>query len=1079
MKRIFTLLFFALFLSNCVFSQVTSSSIYGKVLDDKKEEVIGAVVRVLHVESGSIYGAQTDYEGNYRIVGMRVGGPYTVTITYVGFNKSEQTGIQLSLGEAYELNIDLKEAKTELKEVVVKSDKGNPLNNQKPGTVQQISNEQIKSLPTMGRSLGDITRLVPQGSGNVSIGGSNSSIPSFGGADVRFNNISIDGSVFNNSFGLSPTPGGQTGANFISLDAVEQIQVSLAPYDVRQGGFTGAGVNMVTRSGTNTWKGSVFYNFRNQNLAGQKVSGESLNLNDFSVNQIGFRLGGPIIKDKLFFFVNAEIEKRLDPGTTYRAKTDSLDQGTGVTRVLESDLTKIQSFLIEKYGYNPGSFQDYYLHTFSNKGVLKVDYNISARHKLVFRTNYLYSYRDLPIAASGSFSGRRDNAFAMSFENSNFRQYNHLLSGIVELNSMLKENLANNLKVGLTYNKDYRDNTNIFPLVDILQGGRNYITFGTDPFTPNNKVSTSTFQFSDNLSYYKGKHYFSAGVSFEYFDFKNVFTPYFQGQFAFKSLDDFYKSAAGDTSVVLQRYRQGYSTTGNQIPTANTRSNFSSIYAQDEYTFKKWVLTAGVRIDYSSFAKTAKENIAVTTMNFIDQNGASTQYNTGTLPKPSLLVSPRFGFNYKHSESIRVRGGTGLFTGRPAFVFIGNQVSNNGISQGSIFSNNTNQFPFNSTPSYYTPANPALPSSYSLSLTQNNYRYPQVWRSSLAIDKKINWKELVVSLEGVVTKQINNFRYINANQSALKDSMKFNGPDTRQRYYGSYGLASSDRINAPVTDAIVLVNTKEGFAYTVTFKAEMKPGKLSSVFIAYNFGVAKDLGSAGSVSYNSWASYFTVNGNNNPTLSFSDYDQRHRWVAAISQKINWSQSQSTNITLFAEARNGSRFSYAYAGDMNGDGLFGNDLIYVPKDKSEMNFENYTSGSITYTAAEQADAFDAFIEKDAYLKTRRGMYAERNAAIMPWVNRIDLSISHDVSKQKMGGLQIRLDVFNFAHIFNSNWGVASVPQNTNPLQFMSTDAQGKPVYRMVAVNNSLNYSSFTNSKNISDTWQVQLGVRYTF
>jgi hypothetical protein len=1051
----------------------------GKVIDAKKEEIIGAVVQVIHQESGSLYGAQTNYEGNYRIIGMRVGGPYTVQVSYVGYVKSEIKGVYLALGESFELNIELKQANTELKEVVVSSNKGNPLNSQKPGTVQQISSEQIKNMPTMGRSLGDLTRLVPQGSGNVNVGSGNSTIPSFGGADVRFNNISIDGSVFNNSFGLSPTPGGQTGANFISLDAVEQIQVSIAPYDVRQGGFTGAGVNMVTRSGTNNFKGSVFYNFRNQNLAGQKVAGSTLELNDFSVNQVGFRLGGPIIKDKLFFFVNAEIEKRLDPGTTFSAKKDSLSQGSSITRVKEEDLLNIQSFLKEKYGYNPGNYQDYYLHTFSNKGVFKLDYNISNRHKLVFRTNYLYSYRDQTVANSGSFSGRRDNAFAMSFEKSNFRQYNNLVSGIVELNSMVKANLSNNLKVGYTLNNDYRDNTAIFPLVDILEGGRNYISFGTDPFTPNNKVSTKTFQLSNNLSYFVGKHYFSGGLSFEHFNFTNVFTPYFQGQFAFKSLNDFYRSANGDTSVVLQRFRQGYSTTGDNVPEANTRSVFASVYGPDEYTFKKLVITLGVRLDYTSFAETAKENTAVSAMQFLDQNGESVQYNTGKLPGSTILVSPRMGFNYKHSETIRVRGGSGLFAGRPAFVFIGNQVSNNGISQGAIFENNTSKYPFNSTPGYYTPGNPAFPSSYSLSLTQNNYQYPQVWRSSLAIDKKVDWHELLLSIEGVFTKQLNNFRYFNANQSALKDSMKFNGPDTRTRYYGSYGVPNSDRINAPVTDAIVLINSKEGYAYTITLKAELKPTLLSNLFVAYNFGVAKDLGSAGSVSYNSWASYFTVNGNNNLDLSYSDYDQRHRLVAAVSKKLNWNKSQSTNFTLFFEARNGNRFSYAYSGDMNGDGLFGNDLLYVPIDKSELVFEAYSVGATTFTASEQADAFDAFVEQDAYLKTRRGDYAERNGAIMPWVNRFDLSITHDFMNQKLGGFQLRIDMFNFANLINSNWGVASLPTNTNPLQYRSTNSNGNPVYRMVAVNESIKYNSYANSRTISDTWQLQVGLRYTF
>lgn len=1079
----FLLLIMVCFNFGALNAQVTTSSMTGHVIDNKKEDVIGAVVKAVHTESGTIYGAQTDAMGNYRIMGMRVGGPYKVTVTYIGLATQEFTGIYLTLGEVYQKDFVLQEENKTLKEIVVKAEPNDPLKRAKAGTTQQISNVQLTRLPTLSRSLGDFTRLVPQGAAGVNLGSNSSPIPSFGGTDVRFSNISIDGSVFNNSFGISPTPGGQTGSSFISLDAIEQIQVSIAPYDVKQGGFTGAGVNMVTRSGTNELHGSVFYNFRNNAIAGSKIDGQSIAFNEFTNHQLGFRLGGPIIKDKLFFFVNSEIEQRFDPGTAYRAAKDTNDAGPNVTRVLESDLNTLSNFLSEKYGYQTGAFQDYQLSTFSNKGVVKIDYNLSPKHKMVIRANYLYSYRDIPIVNSGSFNGRRDNLFAMAFENSNFRQYNNLISGIAELNTMLNNKTSNSLKIGYTLSKDYRDNSNVFPLVDILENGRNYISFGTDPFSSNNEVKTGTFQLTDYVTRYSGNHLFTAGISVEHFNFKNIFTPYYQGQFAFNSLNDFYQSAAGDTSITLRRFRSGYSTgLAGDIPEAITKSWFASMYVQDEYNKGRWNLNFGLRADYAAFAETALNNAAVEKMNFRDAEGNSVKYKTSELPKPSLLLSPRFGASYKLNDQVRLRGGTGLFTGRPAYVFIGNQVSNNGLLNGTIFVNNTKAYPFNPNPGYYTPANPSLPGTYSLSLSENNYKIPQVWRSNLAVEKRLAWLEMLLSAEAVFTKQINNFWYQNVNQTALADTMKFSGPDNRPRYYGSYNNNfNGNNLNASVTDAIVLSNSNQGYAYTLTLKAECKPGKNSFALFAYNFGRAVDLGSAGSVAYNSWASYYTTQGNNYPQLSTSDYEQRHRLFGVFSQQIAWRKQQQTTISLFGEWFSPSRYTYTYQGDMNGDGIVGNDLLYIPKDRSEYNFATYTANGITFTKEMQEEAFEAFVNQDKYLKTRKGKYTERNEASLPFIGRIDLSIAHELKmgSNKKGNLQLRADVFNFLNLLNSSWGVAKVPINTTPLELTSIDNQGKPVYRMTAVNNSLNYASYQSSQTLSNVWQMQLGVRYTF
>lgn len=1103
-------------------AQVTTSSMAGVVKDSKGETLIGATVQAVHTPSGTSYGVVTNENGRFVINNMRIGGPYKVTVSYVGYKTFELALPSLKLGETSKLDLQLAEDAMALDAVEVVYQRNALINNGKTGSSTNISNTTLNALPTLNRSLEDFTRLNP----NVRGGGGQNAL-SFAGMDNRFNNLTIDGSVFNNSFGLQALPGSQTNSTPISLDAVEQIQINLAPYDVKQGGFAGAGINAVTRSGTNDVSGSVFFNNRGNNFVGKKDyfgNKTSQSTTSFSVNQVGFRVGGPLIKNKLFFFVNGEMENRVDPGTTFFAeKSDGSNKGLATTtRVKEQDLIDVANILKSKYNYDPGAWENYNLATKSYKGLVRLDYNLSKNHKINVRFNTLKSQRDVPISSSGGFNGRRDNAFGMVYSTSNYVIHNDIYSGIAELNSTLSSKMANKLIVGYTANRDYREELTpkAFPTVDILEGGRNYITFGSEPFTPNNKLNSDTYQFIDQLTYSMGKHTLGAGVSYERFKFENVFTPTVNGQYVFNSLSDFKKAVNGD-SVMYNRYVLQYSVKPDRSPWSSVVSvNQIGAYLQDEWDIKdNFRLTLGVRVDVPIFDKLDRNvyynpqidttgAIATGFQKPVDTDGKFTTekvlLSTYDLPKANPNFSPRIGFNWDpfSNKSTQIRGGIGLFSGRPAFVWLANQAGNNGMLSGQIndISNtsnadktkwtviNTKKYPFTENVEAYEPSTVTRPAkSYNIAATDPGFRFPQVLRTSLAIDQKLPGG-FVATLEGMYSNTINDMFYYQANLKA--PTKTFAGADNRPRYdntkYVSY-----------VTDATVLSNTGKSYGYFITAKLEKTPSKGLGAMIAYTFGTAKDMISAGSIAFSSWRDNLSVNGNNYVDLAYSNNDQRHRAVGAITYRFEYPIIQSkflgaTQVSLLAESYNQGRYSFTYSGDMNGDGVAGNDLIYVPKDQSEMNFEEFkgkkaNGTEIIFTVDDQKKAFDAFINQNDYLKERRGKYAERNGGIFPFVSRFDFNFVQElrpVIKGKTHTIQLRADIFNIGNLFNNKWGVGYRTNTSAPLTYSKVDANGTPIYKMTLVkdsngDDSINYSTFTRTVNLQDLWQAQLGIRYTF
>lgn len=1063
---------------------ITTATISGQVTDKNGESLPGANVIALHLPSGTTYGSASRADGRFTLPGMRIGGPYKVTVSFVGYQEFSQEGITLTLGQNFILDPVLTETGVELEEIVVSTN--SVLNDERTGASTNIGVAALNSLPTIGRNISDFTRLTPQANGR-----------SFSGADARFNNLTIDGSIFNNSFGLSDVPGGQTNSTPISLDAIQEVQVNIAPFDVRQGGFTGAGVNAVTRSGTNEFSGSVFFNTRNEKFVGDRAKDEDVVTQDFNVKQQGFRIGGPVIKDKLFFFINGEMERREDPATQYVALRPGVnDNDANVSRVLASDLDALRNYLINTFSYDPGAYENYALETRSDKALIRLDYNLNQRNKFSIRYNYLKSSRDVPTSNSGSFNDRRDNGFAMNFQNANYVINNDINSIIAEHN-FLGNRISNNVIAGFTANRDYRSSLGgIFPLVDILEDGRNYTNFGYEPFTPNNVLNTDTWQFQDNFTYYAGKHTLTAGINFEAFKFENTFTPTYYGQFVYNSLQDFYddtdNTPANDPE--LRRYQLTYSNLENSaLPTATTQARQISFYVQDELQVgANFKLTAGLRVDIPSFKKTALENTQVAGYTFKDESGNPITVSTSQLPKAQALWSPRLGFNWDvlGDRSIQVRGGTGIFSGRPAFVWISNQLGNNGILTGSLRDDNTTgEYPFNpDVTAYNLPPNPGQPaSSYNIAVTDPNFKYPQTWKTNIAVDKQLPFG-IIGSVEFIYNKEVNNVTYINANLEPASGSLS--GPDNRPTYPG-IGLSgsaqnSANRVNDNITDAILLKNTDKGRGYSATIKFERPTTNGLSAMIAYNYSNTKDLMSAGSIAFSSWRDNFSVNGNNLPALGFSNNDLRHRIIAAVTYRKEYAGHFASQVSLFYQAQNQGRFSYRINGDLNGDQTTSNDLMYVPNDANELTFEEYTitvdGNPVTFTSEQQAAAFNNFINQDDYLSSRRGQYAERNGVLMPFVSTLDFSFVQEFFmdvKGKRNTLQFRVDVFNFGNLLNNKWGVGNTIVNSSPLQFRSINGSGVPVYRFSAVNNELQTATYRTRVGIEDVWQMQLGVRYIF
>jgi len=1089
MKKTIWVSLLSLFVTIASFGQITTSALSGVVKNEKGETLVGATVHAVHQPTGSEYRANTNKSGSYTIPAVRVGGPYLLHVSYVGYRMAEISDINTLLGVTSNVDVVLISENKVLSEITVVGNKNSLFSKDKTGASQQFGKRELMTIPITGaRTINGITKYNPFGDGS-----------SFGAQDSRLNNFTIDGSQFNNGFGLgsSAQAGGRTGSTAISLDALEQLQVNVAPFDIRQSGFVGAGINAVTRSGTNKIEGSVYQTQRDNSskYVGDKAYGVPVTASKFDEKVWGFRLGAPIIKNKLFIFGNYESLVKTEPGTTWISDGSPLT-GSQISRVKYSDMQTLSNFMKDKFGYVTGPWEGYSNSNESSKFLVRVDWNINEKNKLTARYVHHNSSAEINISNSQSAgAGNRTTQFnAMSFKNSGYIIMDNTRSAVVELNSKVSNTLHNNLIVG--YDKQIEDRaylSQMFPTIDIREGAATYTSVGFDPFTPSNKLDYGTFHITNNVTKYLNKHTLVGGINLERYRSNNLFYPASNGVYIFNSLSDFYTAAnqslanGGKPSTLAPaRFQMRYSALpNNEEPMQVLKVTRLDFYGQDEYqATENLKLTFGLRGAVIDFDNTALENKTVSSMTFA--NGE--KFNTGNLPKTQLLWEPRFGFNYNHKgqSKTQVRGGTGIFTGRPPYVFVSNQVGNNGVLTGfiDVSGSAAAQYGFTANPNqYFTPATPTLPSTFDLAFTDPKYKFPQVWKTNLAVDQKLPLG-FVGSAEILLNRTINAVHYYNANQDVPVGTLS--GVDTRAKF------ANTDpgvRVNDNVSMGAVLTNKNGAYHNSLTLKLEypVKKGLWGS--FAWTTAKSKDFMSAGSIASGSWQSVRTVNGNNDVRLSLSDNFMKNRFVGLLGYRIEYGKKYggATTITLGYVGQQNNPFSYFVAGDLNGDRVRDNELIFVPMKGSDIKFQPLTVGTRVYTEAEQQTAFDFFISQDPYLSKRRGQYAERNGGILPYLNRFDLSVAQDVFVkigEERNSFQIRFDILNFGNMINDKWGVSQRATAPAILNFVSYNTSGEPTYRLstqklVDGTTILARDSYQRNSSVFDVWTAQLGVRYTF
>jgi hypothetical protein len=1133
---------------------VTTASLSGKITDQKGESLPGTNVVAMHVPSGTTYGTISLADGRYFIPGMRIGGPYTVKVSFVGYKEQIQENISLGLGQTLVLDFKMVDESTQLQEVTVSAVKDPVLNSDKMGASSNFNVNQIQRLPSIGRDFRDFTSLTPQAGGSSF---------SFGGRSNLYNNLTIDGATVNNVFGLNPLPAGQSNATPFSLDAIQEVTVSLSPYDVRQGNFTGAGISAVTRSGNNELQGSVYYFFRNESMAGSKINGQSSPIPSFNYNNYGFRLGGPIIKNKLFFFVNAEFEKRTDPfytnnvrpnkstpiGSIYTQATDDNDPETGIGDV-QGGLTY---FLKNTLKYDPGVYKNFNRATESQRYVVRFDYNINQNNKLTIRGNITNAFQDQFPSGSAGFGptlpgGRGNTVNVLSFSSSFYRINNNQYSVTAELNTTLNGGkMSNNLVVGYSAFRDFRQNAGglavpNFPTVDILgPNGQNMVSFGPDPFTPNNKLDQDVAQINDNFNIYLKNHQVTIGTANELYSFNNVFTQLVNGVYRYNSLADFYADAQTSTTATARPAVYTTQYVAVQGGPSATAAKWSAAtlggFVQDEYTgIKNLKIIGGVRVDVPVYLTDLPKN---NYLNSIDLNGE--KLRVGAWPTIRPLFSPRIGFNWdvKGDRSLQLRGGTGILTGRVPFVWLSNAVSNNGLFFGQFnstavpFDATGDGLPYNfSTTPYALPAD-APASAYadlakgmppmianpldrnygrpaivpSVNTIAKDFKFPQVWRSSLAVDKQLPYG-IVGTLEFIYTKDINAVFLRDAN---LAPSTATLSGDGRPLYGAVPGNANLDRailsndrrINGDIGQALVIDNTNKGYQWSITAQLSKTFDKNFQVSAAYTYTDSREVNpQSGSTAGSIFSSQASLLGANNPGLSYANTLTPHRVIAYGTYRKEYAKNFASTVGLTYEGRSGNNFSYTYNGDVNSDGQNA-DLIYVPRNQNEIALT--TSGATdTRTIAQIWQQLDNYIKQDDYLNSHRGQYAQRSGAISPWVNRLSISFLQDFYVDVKGHrntIQISANLINVLNLFDSGSGLIQNPIRTNVLRFVGYEqphtagtvtapintatglpwapTQGRPVYAFDLNGSTALTSSYAPDTSVNGRWQLQLGVRYIF
>ncbi len=1080
---------------------VTTAAVSGVVADQNGSPLVDANVVALHVPSGTQYRAVTRAGGAYNVPNMRVGGPYRVTATRIGYRSHTEADVFLSLGQDLRVDFRLEAQPVELAPVVATAERDEVLNPGRTGAATFIDPGKVELLPSIKRSTRDLIRTDPRNDGNYS----------FAGRNWLYNNISLDGSYFNNPFGLDdPAPGGQTNAEPVPYEAVEQLQVSVAPFDVRQGGFTGANVNTVTKSGTNEFNGSAYTFGRNENLLGNTVRGSPVVANpDLSFIQAGASFSGPLVRDKLFFFVNGEIERTDNPGSDFVACTTPPCTGTlplGVSRVSADTLDKIRNLMISDYGYDPGPYQGYIYHTDNDKLIAKLDWNVNPSNTLTFRWDYLKAKRDLPphpFVLSFNNTGRGPNATSLPFYNSGYAINNHLNSFALELNSRSR-GFANRFFASYNRFRDFREPfSKPFPTIEVGEGVT-YTTIGHEPFSIHNILDQDVWQLTNNFSVFRGKHVLTIGANFERFGFYNSFNIFRYGVFflpappvsigsTFSSLSDFMTRIDPANSSYNPLDFNSYVTPALGTPYKGEDISIGQLgfYVQDEYPVSDRLnLTYGLRADFPLYFTDPVDNPSSRLLTALDANGNPETVDQSKLPGATALWSPRLGFNWNASGDRRtqVRGGTGIFTGRIPFVWYGNVISNPGA--------NPNLFPAGPLRPTGSPEDSStLAQSFDVNAIDPKFKWPQVWTSDLAVDHQLPGG-LLGTLEVVYAKDIHAIYMRNADLVNAVGTLP--APD-RRPFYGSCAFtntancapgsaAGNNELNKDGGAGIyVLDNTTEGHSINVTAQLRKNFASGLSTSIGYGFTDARNNLKSTEIASVLWQNEPVKGDPNKPELSYSEFGQRHRIVGSATYTKAWSPSLKTRVGVFVEVAQGNRFagaggnrySFIYSGDVNGDGQGGNDLIYIPRNQSEITFDQCTppTCATTLTPQQQWDALNAFIGQDSYLSSHRGQIADRFGELNPWYNDVDLRILQEFGIGPGGTrhhFELSLDILNVGNLISSSWGVRKVASAaaTSPLRLVRFDASGAPVFNFTGP-----ATTFIDDPSLLSRWQMQLGVRY--
>ena len=1081
-----------------VHAQVTTSNISGIVTTNDGKSTSGATIKATHLPTGTVYTAAANSAGAFNLTNMRVGGPYKVEITNGNEAPIIYDDIYLELGVPFVVNPVLGEKTASIAEVIVTGVSSRNVN--KTGAATNVGQKLIQELPQSSRSITEFTRLTPQANGT-----------SFAGRDARYNNLQIDGANFNNGFGLSgnPVPGGNSQP--ISLDAIQEISVNIAPFDVTQSGFTGAGINAITKSGSNKFHGSLYGYYNGKELNGWKINGEEIERVSGAKITNGFTVGGPILKNKLFFFVSAERETATGANASganlWKASANGVaDPSKNISRVKESDLIAVQNHLINRWGYDPGRYQGYAdeAEQQGDKFLARLDWNINDKNKFAIRYNYLKgTSQQVANGTSGPqprSSWNRVSDKAMTFENGNYAFENNVQSLTAELNTTFNSALSN--KLLFTYSKiqDTRTtpSSTLFPFVDIWDGsptGGNYISFGTELFSYLNDVINDNFSFTNNLSYTTGKNNFTAGIAYEIQKFGNSYTRMGTGYYRYASVEDFLKTGTANEVAPIM-YGITYPYAGQET---YSRVNFglASAYIQDKITFNnKFNVTVGLRAELPTYLNDLTANPSIDALQLLDKNGNPKNYTSGEWPKSKVMLSPRLGFNYDvmGDRSLTLRGGTGVFTGRIPFVWLTNMPTNSGVLQNTVEPGSyaevapwIGNIRFRPMDIYYYVNNPpaggenvfinspkaGAPSTFAL--VDQDFKMPSVWRSSFGADFKVPNTPITLTTDILYTKDINSVFQYGANRKESTVRMT-----SQDRAY--YPNAASYQFNTAIgaNSATVLTNSDtKGNAFSATFGGSLRPWHGLSGSAFYTYSSAKEISAnAGSSASSAWGGSPTVDSPNQQSLSISNFALPHRVVANVSYTL-----KNTTVGLYYSGSSQGRFSYYYSNDVNGDGI-ANDLMYIPKAGEVTKFADIKQGTtVLFTAAQQDAAFNKFIA-DHGLEKYRGQITPRNEFLLPWLNRVDIRLSQSLFTdmvQKGDKIQITLDVLNVGNLINSNWGIQdnNVSSYGAAILGRSGSLSPDPTFTLLRDGANLVSAPSRPASNRFTTWNATLGFKYSF